>query len=172
MLCLVHPVNARFLCLPNTVKYDSFFISFSASWQVNSFSANKQTGRERDSCATSAGYHTASALNGKHCVPNVSRIPKYAYDILLCVIQHQSLINQSSIQCAVYRCLVGPITRAFQLIVPKWGRVRRGQRRRFISDRGDWSWRDLLPYCCRLRLGSVFCVGDGLELAIWSGAEP
>ena len=37
MLCLVKPVNARFLSLPNSVKYDSSFISFSAFWQVNSF---------------------------------------------------------------------------------------------------------------------------------------
>ena len=37
MLCLVKPVNARFLSLLNSVKFDSSLISFSASWQVNSF---------------------------------------------------------------------------------------------------------------------------------------
>ena len=35
---LVNPVCARDLCLLNSVKYDSSLISFSASWQVNSFS--------------------------------------------------------------------------------------------------------------------------------------
>ena len=37
VLCLVKPVNARFLSLQNSVKYDSSLISFSAPWQVNSF---------------------------------------------------------------------------------------------------------------------------------------
>ena len=37
VLCLVKPVNARVLSLPNSVKYDSSFISFSAPWQFNSF---------------------------------------------------------------------------------------------------------------------------------------
>ena len=37
VLCLVKPVNARFLSLLNSVKYDSSLISFSAPWQVNSF---------------------------------------------------------------------------------------------------------------------------------------
>ena len=37
MLCLVKPVNARFFCLLNSVKYDSSLFSFSAPWQVNSF---------------------------------------------------------------------------------------------------------------------------------------
>ena len=37
VLCLVHPVNARFLRLLNRAKYDSSLISFSAPWQVNSF---------------------------------------------------------------------------------------------------------------------------------------
>ena len=37
VLGLVHPVNARFLSLLNSVKYDSSLISFSAPWQVNNF---------------------------------------------------------------------------------------------------------------------------------------
>ena len=37
VLCLVKPVNARFLSLLNSVKYDSSLVSFSAPWQVNSF---------------------------------------------------------------------------------------------------------------------------------------
>ena len=37
VLCLVHPVNARFLRLLNSVKYDCSLISFSAFWPVNSF---------------------------------------------------------------------------------------------------------------------------------------
>ena len=37
VLFLVNPVCARDLCLLNSVKYDSSLISFSASWQVNSF---------------------------------------------------------------------------------------------------------------------------------------
>ena len=37
VLCLVHPVNARFLRLLNSVKHDCSLISFSASWPVNSF---------------------------------------------------------------------------------------------------------------------------------------
>ena len=35
--CLVKPVNAPFLSMPNSVKYESSFCSFSASWQVNRF---------------------------------------------------------------------------------------------------------------------------------------
>ena len=35
--CLVKPVNAPFLSMPNGVKYDSSFCSFSASWQVNRY---------------------------------------------------------------------------------------------------------------------------------------
>ena len=38
VLCLVHPVNDRVFSLVHGVKYDSSLISFSASWQVNSFS--------------------------------------------------------------------------------------------------------------------------------------
>ena len=34
---LVNSVCARVLSLPNSVKHDSSFISFSAPWQVNSF---------------------------------------------------------------------------------------------------------------------------------------
>ena len=37
MLFLVFPVCARDLCSLNSVKYDCSLISFSASWQVNSF---------------------------------------------------------------------------------------------------------------------------------------
>ena len=37
VLFLVNPVCARDVCLLNSVKYDSSLISFSASWQVNSF---------------------------------------------------------------------------------------------------------------------------------------
>ena len=37
VLCLVKLVNARFLSLRISVKYDSSLISFGASWQVNSF---------------------------------------------------------------------------------------------------------------------------------------
>ena len=37
VLCLVHPVKYRVFSLLNSVKYDSSLISFSASWQVNSF---------------------------------------------------------------------------------------------------------------------------------------
>ena len=36
--CLVKPVKVRFLCLLNSVKYDSSLISFSCTWQVDSFS--------------------------------------------------------------------------------------------------------------------------------------
>ena len=35
--CLVHPVNDRAFSLLNSVKYDCSLISFSASWQVDSF---------------------------------------------------------------------------------------------------------------------------------------
>ena len=37
VVCLVKPVNARFLSLVSSVKYDSSLISFSGPWQVNSF---------------------------------------------------------------------------------------------------------------------------------------
>ena len=37
VLFLVNPVCARDLCLLNSVKYDLFLISFSASWPVHSF---------------------------------------------------------------------------------------------------------------------------------------
>ena len=37
VLCLVKPVNARFLSLLNSVKYDSSLISLSALWPVKSF---------------------------------------------------------------------------------------------------------------------------------------
>ena len=37
VLCLVHPVSDRVISLLHSVKYDSSLISFSSSWQVNSF---------------------------------------------------------------------------------------------------------------------------------------